>query len=196
MEHVSFWWDTLLSTGRIKSNEETSNEEEQTWLCWCLNKDILFLVCCFLLAASIYGLSRENRENLNIRCMRKWFWIKQAARKPRNSCSPDYVCDMKNCEIYSGEARKGGLTSRSQWLAIALTMRHIPLNGELMSHYWSSITDNSTIVQCSFWSRSIIFVVAVKNIFIQSRIPDQKEIFLQKLNLRSFKFPGVGYKIS
>ena len=59
------------------------------WLCWCLNKDILFLMCCSLLAASIYGLSRECRENLNIRCMRKWFWIKQAARKPRNSCSPD-----------------------------------------------------------------------------------------------------------
>ena len=30
-----------------------------------------FLVCCFLLAASIYGLSRECREHLNIRCMRK-----------------------------------------------------------------------------------------------------------------------------
>ena len=72
----------------MKNNEETSKEEEQTWLCWCLNKDILFLMCCSLLAASIYGLSRECRENLNIRCMRKWFWIKQAARKPRNSCSP------------------------------------------------------------------------------------------------------------
>ena len=45
-------------------------------------------MCCSLLAASIYGLSRECRENLNIRCMRKWFWIKQAARKPHNSCSP------------------------------------------------------------------------------------------------------------
>ena len=52
------------------------------------NKDILVLMCCSLLAASIYGLSRECRENLNIRCMRKWFWIKQAARKPHNSCSP------------------------------------------------------------------------------------------------------------
>ena len=31
----------------------------------------LFLMCCSLLAASIYGLSRECRENLNIRCMRK-----------------------------------------------------------------------------------------------------------------------------
>ena len=72
----------------MKNNEETSKEEEQTWLCWCLNKDILFLMCCSLLAASIYGLSRECRENLNIRCMRKWFWIKQAARKPRNSRSP------------------------------------------------------------------------------------------------------------
>ena len=45
-------------------------------------------MCCSLLAASIYGLSRECRENLNIRCMRKWFWIKQAVRKPHNSCSP------------------------------------------------------------------------------------------------------------
>ena len=45
-------------------------------------------MCCSLLAASIYGLSRECRENLNIRCMRKLFWIKQAARKPHNSCSP------------------------------------------------------------------------------------------------------------
>ena len=73
----------------MKNNEETSKEEEQTWLCWCLNKDILFLMCCSLLAASIYGLSRECRENLNIRCMRKWFWIRHAARKPRNSRSPD-----------------------------------------------------------------------------------------------------------
>ena len=28
-----------------------------------------FLVCCFLLAASIYGLSRECREHLNIHCL-------------------------------------------------------------------------------------------------------------------------------
>ena len=34
-------------------------------------KIFFFLVCCFLLAALIYGLSRECRENLNIRCMRK-----------------------------------------------------------------------------------------------------------------------------
>ena len=80
----------------MKNNEETSKEEEQTWLCWCLNKDILFLMCCSLLAASIYGLSRECRENLNIRCMRKWFWIKQAARKPRNSCSPDSTMTIFN----------------------------------------------------------------------------------------------------
>ena len=30
-----------------------------------------FLVYCFLLAASIYGLSHECRKNHNIRCMRK-----------------------------------------------------------------------------------------------------------------------------
>ena len=84
----------------MKNNEETSKEEEQTWLCWCLNKDILFLMCCSLLAASIYGLSRECRENLNIRCMRKWFWIRHAARKPRNSRSPD-LCNQSVMKLLS-----------------------------------------------------------------------------------------------
>ena len=51
---------------------------------------------------SIYGLSRECRENLNIRCMRKWFWIKQAARKPHNSCSPgqDYAIASQKSDPY------------------------------------------------------------------------------------------------
>ena len=47
-----------------------------------------FLVYCFLLAASIYGLSQECRKNHNIRCMRKWFWINQAVRKPYNLWQP------------------------------------------------------------------------------------------------------------
>ena len=58
-------------------------------------------MCCSLLAASIYGLSRECRENLNIRCMRKWFWIKQAARKPHNSCSPDLYQEIQFWPIYN-----------------------------------------------------------------------------------------------
>ena len=66
----------------------------------------MFLVCCFLLEDSIYGICTERRENLNICVMRNYSWSKQLARKPAKLCQPSghqvqrwayivhIVCDM------------------------------------------------------------------------------------------------------
>ena len=59
----------------------------------CLNKDA-FLLCCFLLADSIYGICRERRKNLNIRVSRKYSWSKQLPRKPAKLCQPAQSCEV------------------------------------------------------------------------------------------------------
>ena len=49
-------------------------------VCGCLIR--CFLVCCVLLADSIYGICRERGANLNISVSRKYSWSKQLPRKP------------------------------------------------------------------------------------------------------------------
>ena len=41
----------------------------------------------------------ECRKNLNLRAMRKWFWIKSGARKPRKLCRPArfHLQDIRLC---------------------------------------------------------------------------------------------------
>ena len=93
--------------------------------------------------------------------------------------------------------------------AIALTKREIPLNGELMSHYWPSITDNSTIagVENIFNIHHAVQIKRKPHQYVHyhnATIIDNSTIVNVKLfsismmqprsewNLRSFKFWGVG----
>lgn len=91
--------------------------------------------------------------------------------------------------------------------AIALTKREIPLNGELMSHYWPSITDNSTIagVENIFNIHHAVQIKRKPHQYVHyhnTTITDNSTIVNVKIfslsmmqsrsewNLRSFKFWG------